>query len=122
MPTRYCASRSLRRGGEKGDEILVFRFRLGESGNSAFVVVGIRNRQLGFGKILAIRVGVDEGLQGQPSYFVSAVGNFVSRFLVQNFVRLLAGGKYQSRVGVMHAINRRAARKECDGEPQHPVR
>ena len=110
--------RGLRGCGEKGDEILIFRFRLGQSGNSALVVVGIRNRQLGFGKILAIRVGVDEGLQGQPSYFVSRVGNFVGRFLVKNFVRLLAGGKYQARVGVVHPINRRATGKECNGKPQ----
>jgi len=120
-PHTVLRLRGLRCGGEKGDEIFVFRFRLGESGNSPFVIVGIRNCQFGFGKILAIRVGVDEGLQGQSSYFVPAVGNLMSRFLIKNLVRLLAGGKYQSRVGVMQAISRRAARKKCDGEPQDSI-
>jgi hypothetical protein len=42
----------------------------------------------------------------------------MGRFLVKNLVRLFAGAKYQSRVGVVQAINRRAAGKEGDAEPQ----
>jgi hypothetical protein len=46
------------------------------------------------------------------------MGNLVGRFLKQNFVRLLAGSKYQAGVRVMHLINRRTTGQECDGEPQ----
>ena len=61
------ARRRLHRGTGKSDEVLVFGDGLRQAGGSAFLVIGIRDFQLGFGQIFAVRIRVDQGLQCQPA-------------------------------------------------------
>ena len=76
-------------GGEKGDEVLVFSLGLGQAGNAALLVVGIRDRQLGLGKEFAVRVGVDERLERQPAHLKASTVDFRRSLLIKDFVGLI---------------------------------
>ena len=62
-----------RQHGEEDSEIHVRLNRLGGVCGPAFLVIRIRNRQLCFGQVLAVRVGIDQRLQVQPAHFMPAM-------------------------------------------------
>ncbi len=72
---------------EEGDEVLVFDDGLLQARSAAFLVIGVADRQLGFGQIFAVRIGVDQGLQGQASGGVAAFLQVRHGLGVENFVR-----------------------------------
>ena len=90
----------LRGGGEESDEVLIFRFRLGQPRNAPFVVIGVGDGQFRFGQKLAVRVSVQEGLQGQAAHVVSPALDLIDGPLVENLVRLVACGDGAGQVGV----------------------
>ena len=80
--------RCFRKHRKKHAEILIRLNGLGSVGRPALFVIGIRNRQLCFGQILAVRIRIDQRLQIQPAYLVPAVLDVVHRLVVQNLVWL----------------------------------
>ena len=73
---------------KEDDEIFVAGDGLGEIGATAFLVVGVCDGELRFGQVIAVGVGINQGLKGKPAYLLTAVLNIVQSPLVQNLVRL----------------------------------
>jgi len=57
-------------------------------GGPALLEIGIRNRQLGLGEVLAVRVSVDQGLQTQTPHLVTTMLDVIDGLVVELFVRL----------------------------------
>ena len=88
----------LRQEREEHDEVLVPCNGLGDISRAAFLEVGIRNRQLGFSQIFAVRVGINQGLQPQPPGLMLAMFNIVHGLVVQLLVRFDGIGRVRGLV------------------------
>ena len=71
------------------DEILVFRFSLGQPVGAALAEPAVGDRQFGLGKKFAGVVGIDEGLQRQSSHFKATALDIANCLVVEHLVGLL---------------------------------
>ncbi len=74
---------------EEGDEVLILGFGLGEGVGAALPVPTVGDGQLGFGDVLGVGIGVDEGLEGQPGDLEAAALDVADGPVEQDLVRLL---------------------------------
>ena len=75
--------------GKEDLEIAVFLLGLRQGSRAALGVPGIADRQLGAGNVFRIRIGVDQGLQGQARHVEAVVPHGVHGLVEQDLVRLL---------------------------------
>ena len=97
--------------GKKVIEILVFDFGLRQRGDAAFGVPGIGHRQFGAGDEFRIRIGVDQGLQGDPRHVEAVVLHGVHGAVEQDLVGLLGADVRQRIVDLLVGAG--------DGQSQH---
>ena len=72
---------------EENTKVLVRLDRLRQARRTALSVVGIRNRQLRFSEIFAVRIGVDQRLEAQAPDFLAPVLDVIDSPVVQNLIR-----------------------------------
>ena len=76
----------LRSVGEEGDEVLVFRFGLGEGGGATFLEPGVADGELGAHAVLGVPIGIEQGLEVEAGDVVLAMlhgdHGLVEEFLV----------------------------------------
>ena len=82
------------------------------SRHPALFEIRIADGQFGFREILAVRVGVDDGLQSKTADRVAAVLHVVHGLVVKNFVRL-DGGAGRGRGMFFAKAARQQRRSEC---------
>src|SRR6185437_2322784 len=73
---------------EENDEVLIFLDSLGKIRGAALLVERIGYTKLGLGQVLAVGVGIDQGLKIQASFDVLLVLDILHRAHIQHFVRL----------------------------------
>ena len=78
--------RGLRQERKENNKIFVARDGLRQVGFTALFVVRIRDGQFGIGQELAVRVGVNQGLEGKPANLLPAVLDIAQRAVVEFLV------------------------------------